>query len=209
LEQVRELRPDVRLIVVTGARDERVAAAAMKLGAVDYVPKDELLTSGIFRSLQGALREREEAREGERRAFLSTDRDRLHAAEAEVDWLLDALRPEAEFAPAGTQEGRVSAPRDRDWSDLVEAFLRYMTESMRRFPQPALKQEYALVRKFMERGASPREVVLAYDAALRSKLSEGDEPSLSPSICLARVLARLVERYQVQVSLAQLAPEGG
>ena len=77
LEQIRAARPETRVIVVTGARDERVAAAAIKLGASDYVSKDEFLTSGIINSLQAALREEIAEQEEQRRLSLWSGTDRL------------------------------------------------------------------------------------------------------------------------------------
>ncbi|MDZ4278185.1 MAG: response regulator, partial [Dehalococcoidia bacterium] len=40
LERIREARPETRVIIVTGVRDEHIAVAAMKAGAADYVTKD-------------------------------------------------------------------------------------------------------------------------------------------------------------------------
>src|SRR3990172_13352758 len=57
LEHVREAWPQTPVILVTGARDEQVAVSALKLGAADYLSKDDLLTSSIIRTLQAVLRE--------------------------------------------------------------------------------------------------------------------------------------------------------
>ena len=57
--------------------------------------------------------------------------------------------------------------------------------------------EAELVRRFGERGSSPQEVTLAYQAVLRVLSSQsGVEPPLNPTVCLARILARLLEEYQ-------------
>ena len=58
LNRILELSPETRVILVTGARQESVAVAAMKLGASDYVAKDDHLTSAVMNSLQAVLRSR-------------------------------------------------------------------------------------------------------------------------------------------------------
>lgn len=58
LEKLRETKPDVPVIIITGYPDVASAASAMRLGAVDYVTKP--FTPGIItRSVQRLLRPRE------------------------------------------------------------------------------------------------------------------------------------------------------
>lgn len=204
LEHIQDSCPDTRTIVVTGVGDEAVAVSAMKLGAADYVSKDEMLTSGIIRSLQAAFREQRSSRADERRSALAGDGSTLAAAEAEAEWLLESLADDS--ARDGTVRSSALHPENggEDWSTLLDQFHRYIRQASREFPSPALSQEHALIRTFMERGSSPMEVVRIYRAALRSLLAEGGELSHSPTLCLLRLLFRLVEQYQLKVSFETL-----
>jgi hypothetical protein len=217
------LYPDILAILVTGVRDEHVAVSAMKLGAADYVAKDDLLTGHLVRSLQTALRERMASREGERRGALSSGADKIHVASEEARWLVDlASEASHDLTARGFREKwsdvlasdsplRAQAARahpgelDEAESDARDTVARYLRESFRAFPDPASKEEDAVVRMFVERGSAPREVVTVYQAALRSLATEAArleaEPPFSPTVCLARILARLVEEYQGQLSL--------
>jgi CheY-like chemotaxis protein len=225
LERTRELYPDILAILVTGVRDEDVAVSAMKLGAADYVAKDDLLTGHLVRSLQSALRERMASREEERRAVILSGADRIQVASEEARWLVDlACEASHDLTARRFREkwsdvlASDSPPRDRvssgsvaldygeeQWPDVLDAFLQYMGESFRVFPAPASQEEDLLVGRFVARGSSPREVMMVYRAALRSLLSEPArtevEPPLNPTVLLARILARLVEEYQGQLSL--------
>jgi CheY-like chemotaxis protein len=201
LERLRELWPEMPAIVVTGARDERVAVSAMKLGAADYVTKDDLLTSGIIRSLQTALRERNDAGAERQRETLAAGGNWLDTARAEAGWL-------AESMPARLlARGDDSAPRpaygDEGWEDELDAFERYLRESFRSFPAVAEEPEGGLVRMFIERGSSPAEVLAIYRATLQSLAFNQAGAPLNPAVCLARLFAGLVGHYQRQQSLGQ------
>ncbi len=196
LGRIHELWPETLTIIVTGVRDDRVAVAALKLGATDFIAKDDLLTIGMVRSLQVALRERIERREGERRVVLATNDDRLVMAGEEAEWLRESLASGAE--PPGQQRsgGNASGFGSEGWSELVDAFCRYLHACFDPDPERAARPEAELVRRFGERGSSPQEVTLAYQAVLRVLSSEsvvsGVEPPFNPTVCLARVLARLL-----------------
>jgi CheY-like chemotaxis protein len=225
LERIRELYPEILDILVTGVRDENVAVSAMKLGAADYVAKDDLLTGHLVRSLQTALRERMASCEEERRAVILSGADRIQVASEEARWLVD-LASEAShdltarrFREKWSDVLASDSPlRDRvpsgsvaldygeeQWSDVLDAFLQYMGESFRVFPAPASQEEDVLVGRFVARGSSPREVMMVYRAALRSLLSEPTrtevEPPLNPTVLLARILARLIDECQRQSSV--------
>jgi DNA-binding response OmpR family regulator len=59
IKHVKEKRPDVGVIVITGYSTVSSAVGAMKMGAFDYMPKP--FTADEFRdSVQGALRQRQE-----------------------------------------------------------------------------------------------------------------------------------------------------
>jgi CheY-like chemotaxis protein len=225
LERMRELYPEILAILVTGVRDEDVAVSAMKLGAADYVAKDDLLTGHLVRSLQTALRERMASREGERRAVILSGADKIQVACEEARWLVDlvceashdltARRFREKWSdvlasnsplPDRVPSGSVALDYgEEQWSDVLDAFLQYMGESFRVFPAPASKEEDLLVGRFVARGSSPREVMMVYRAALRSLLSEPTrtevEPPLNPTVLLARILARLIDECQRQSSV--------
>jgi CheY-like chemotaxis protein len=225
LERIRESYPEILAILVTGVRDEHVAVSAMKLGAVDYVAKDDLLTGDLVRSLQTALRERMASREEERRSVILSGADRIQVASEEARWLVDLaseashdltarrFREKWSDVLASDSPPRDSVPSgsvaldygEEQWPDVLDAFLQYMSESFRAFPAPASKEEDLLVGRFVSRGSSPREVMMVYRAALRSLLSDpastGAEPPLNPTVLLARILARLVDECQRQSSV--------
>jgi ActR/RegA family two-component response regulator len=201
LGRIHELWPETLTIIVTGLRDDRVAVAALKMGATDYIAKDDLLTIGMVRSLQVALKERIERREEGSRVVLSTNDDRLGVAREEAEWLRESIASGAE--PSGQQRsgGAVSEYGREGWTELVDAFCRYLHACFDPAPERAAELEAELVRRFGERGSSPQEVALAYQAVLRVLSSgSGVEPPLNPTVCLARILARLLEEYQRRLS---------
>lgn len=200
LERVLDTYPNLRVVLVTGVRDERVAVSALKTGAIDYVTKDELLTSGIVRSVQAALRDEIAGSVTGRRTALAAGAGRLDAAREEAAWLLETL--------SGGHEIRASAgiPEygGEGWADLLDTFDRYLRASFSRFPEPAGQEMEAAARMFMERGSGPAEMLVVYRAALASLEAEGVAPPFSPPICLVRLFALLVDRYQADLSLATM-----
>jgi len=165
------------------------------------------------------------SREGERRAVILSGADKIQVAGEEARWLVDlACEASHDLTARGFREkwsdvlASDSPLRDRvpsgsvaldygeeQWSDVLDTFLQYMGESFRVFPAPASQEEDLLVGRFVARGSSAREVMMVYRAALRSLLSEPTrtevEPPLNPTVLLARILARLVDEYQRQLSL--------
>ncbi|MEX1255031.1 MAG: response regulator [Dehalococcoidia bacterium] len=199
LERIRELQPNTRLVVVTGVRDEHLVVSAMKAGAVDFLCKDDLLTSGIIRSLQALLRARDA--EKEERLAAPESSHVLESAITNLDWLLESFSGDATFS------GRLTGGRYNDdlWTGALEALLRYVDEAFRVYPDTPRAAENQLIRMLVGRGSAPLEVLVLYGAALRSLLAAGVTPPMSPGVCLIRLLARLMEQYQTELSLEAVA----
>jgi hypothetical protein len=202
---VNEIAPDTKVILVTGARQESVAVAAMKAGAADYISKDEFLTSGIVRALQAALRQTFAVAEAEQRDALTSRSRELQEASVEGAWLLQALDERHGYrAPAGQSR----EPLSEEWTEAVEMFTTYLRAAGSDFPQPATEQEDALLRIIMERGASPRDVFRLYVAAVRQLMldpqtGEGPVP-IRPVIFLTHALACMLEEVQTVLSLSEM-----
>jgi len=181
--------PDLRVIIVTGGRDDKIAASVLKNGAVDYVTKDNMLTSGIVRSLQQALRAGLTEGDARRQTLVEAGSGGLAVAREEGDWLLQTLE-----GRNGNDVGGGSAPAE--WLDLIQAFGRMITESMRSFPEPAERAEDALVRMFVSRGASPIDIQRVYSATLRTMAAGQQPPRVNPLLPLLRIYAQVLAQYQ-------------
>ena len=194
LEEVRRAFPHIAAIMVTGAQDERVAADSFKAGAFDYVAKDQLLTSGIIRTLQAALRSQISTSEEERRATLGGSPDPLGIAREEAGWLLASFPGRATLRETAAGEGALQ--------DVLEEFVRYLRHSFASFPETAQRDEEALLRMFLERGSSPAQVLATYRAAVGALSREQTHAPFSPALCLVRLFALLFDQYQARESLA-------
>jgi|SRR3990170_1675720 len=206
IEQLRRFSPDTRVIVVTGARQESVAVSAMKLGASDYISKDEYLTSGIVRSLQAALRDRIATAEVEQRESLSARERALEQALVEATWLLQAMDARHGYVASAA---RARDPINIELDALVQLVADYLRASGQDFPEPATELEDALVRMVGKRGLSPRDLLRAYVAALRQLIAESAGAygaPIRPGVFLAHLLTRLVEDLQAQASTRKAAP---
>jgi len=203
LERIRELQPGTRSVVVTGVRDQHLVVSAMRAGAADFLCKDDLLTSGIIRSLQVLLRARDAEKE-ERRAAPEGGHQ-LETAITGVEWLLESLSGDANFSD------RLTGVRYNDdfWATALDVLLRHIDEAFRAYPDTAEAAEDQLIRMLIARGSAPVEVLVLYGAALRSLLAAGVTPSMNPDVCLMRLLARLLEQYQTKLSLEALASATG
>ncbi|MGB2695599.1 MAG: response regulator [Dehalococcoidia bacterium] len=196
LERIKESWPDVRVIMVTGANDDEVAASALKLGAADYVPKNDLLTSGLVRSLQATLREQSASTDEEQRSLLSSDANKFDVAAAEGEWLLNSLAFGA-GAPVSDGAARPAPETKSDrWQDAFRVYEKYLREGVEQGPETATSTETGLARILQQQGFSPREVVALHQAAVQSLGAKGVEAQCSPTACLARIFGRLIEEYQ-------------
>lgn len=51
IREIRQLNPEIPIIMITGLGSEKIAVQAMKLGVQDYLTKDEFLTTDSLRSI--------------------------------------------------------------------------------------------------------------------------------------------------------------
>lgn len=213
IESLRAVRPDLGVIMVTGAKQEQVAVAAMKAGADDYISKDDMLTSGIINSLQAVLRGHLADRDTSVRAILAAGDNKLEQCIAELDWLLDAFSPDPEANGYRQPLACADSYDSDDWRDVIETLTRYLHACFGGFQSPVATEEDALVQMFLERGTSPHEIAMVFRATLRAHRAgeggDGDEIPMSATVCLAKVLFRLVGEYQSALSLAAVAQRAG
>ena len=194
LQRLREASPDLKVIIVTGNGDDRVATSLLKAGAFDYVTKDDSLTSGIVRSLQAALRQEFSEHDARRQSVMEGGAGALAVAREEADWLLGSFEGQQRGDPGAT--GGMA-----DWLDVVNTFGHLITESMRRYPEPALRDEDTIVRMFVLRGASPTEMLKVYRAALRMLALDERALRINPIHSLVRVYAHVISEYQMECSI--------
>jgi CheY-like chemotaxis protein len=188
LRVIADRFPQTRVIVVSGAHDEEVAVEAMKLGAINYVCKNEFLTSGIFRSLQMALREAKQERDG-----ALAPSSNLRESLAEADWLLE---------PSPFRHGMLEV--SADWlanSAADQLFLSYLRSSISGFPRRATEEEDALIDFVVSQGFSPDAVIALYRKALTDLELDGGQLPFSPLLLLSQVLKRMVEESQQQLAV--------
>jgi hypothetical protein len=141
---------------------------------------------------------------------LSCGENRIQMASEEAEWLLESFS-----SPSEPYGHRPSAPLAEygaeGWDDALDSFSRYLRGCLVHIPDLLTEEEEGLVRMFVKRGSSPREVMMVHRAVLRSLLCEptgaGEEPPLNPTVLLARILARLVDEYQRRLSAIEYKEE--
>jgi DNA-binding NarL/FixJ family response regulator len=199
---VRQARPKVKLIATSSNKDPRFAISWVKHGASDYVAKDDFFSSQLARAVQTCARDLSTEQEHQSNAHLANSSYGLDTASSEATWLLKLFRSRFGYT--------IPLPVDREnelrrWADVVQTFHEYLETSLRMFPEVLFRTEDILVRMILERGLSPRDVVLLYQLALM-KLKEASRneqqlnPKIHPGVFLSRVLVRLVEEYQRAMS---------
>ena len=88
LQRVKQINPDLPVIVITGHGDVSLAVEAMKIGAVDFLEKpfdDDLLLAAVRSALS------READSGKRKAALADIQDKLAALSNRERQVLDGL----------------------------------------------------------------------------------------------------------------------
>lgn len=200
VETVHEQWPDIHIILVTGAGNEHIAAAAIKAGAWEYVVKDDFLTSGLIRAVHSAVRTDQNLN---RQAIGGTTEATtlLRQSQAELRW----LRESESTSHSGAFELSLDDPQLDRCRAAIE---RYLEESMLTFPIVPRREEDALVTALIARGSSPLEVTRLVEEAMEvMEVSAPQDSTLAfrPSLCLSRLLMRLLEEYQGQITLDAIA----
>lgn len=205
LERITEVSPATKVIIMTGLGDEQTAVAAMKLGASDYICKDELLTSGVVNSLQAALRASIGARAAQMSHSMEQGADQLEVAEAEADWLIlydveDHGYRKSSLVSTGENED--------DLAHVREMLCRYLELTERDFQGSTQKEEEGLVTAFVTRGMSAQAILSIYRAsiyALRQRNpAKGGALAVNPTASFVRVLSRVIEEYQYVLSMTAM-----
>lgn len=207
LERIKEANPRTKVILMTGLGDEQTAVAAIKLGASDYVLKDELLTSGVVNALQAALRDSIAARTSQMSRAMDQGPDRLEVAEAEAEWLIlydvedHGYRKTAPVFSDDEDDGHVA--------HLREMLCRYLELREHSFQGPTQKEEEGLVAAFVGRGMSSQAMLALYRSALRTMRQrdrlDGRTLAVNPTASFVRVLSRVIEEYQYLLSISTMS----
>ncbi len=205
VELAVQARPQPQVIMMTGMGDVRTAVTAMKLGACDYIAKDEMLTSGLVNSLQSALRTSIEARTSAMERAVEAG-DRLEIAEAEADWLiLYDIEGHGYGKPGPIQING----DDEEVGHVREMLCRYLELRELGFQAPTQKEEEGIVAAFVTRGMSSQAMLALYRASIQSMRArnrlDGRQLAVNPTASFVRVLSRVIEEYQCQLSMAALA----
>lgn len=203
LEHITHVSPQTRVIIMTGLGDEQTAVTAMKLGASDYICKDELLTSGVVNSLQAALRASIAARTARISHAMEQAADPLELAEAEADWLILFDVEDHGYrtsTPISADEG------EDDAAHVREMLCRYLELSELGYQGPTRKEQEGLVTAFVTRGLSANAMLALYRSSIQV-LRERKRPDarplrVNPTASFVRVLSRVIEEYQYQLSMA-------
>lgn len=205
LEMITHVSPHTKVIIMTGLGDQQTAVTAMKLGASDYICKDELLTSGIVNSLQAALR----ASIAERRSQLDQavyGVDRLEIAEAEAEWL---VLYDVEDHGYRTRAPSTSGESEEDVVHLREMLCRYLEMRELGFQGPTQKEEEGLVTAFVSRGMSSLAMLSLYRSSIQTMRErnqiDGRAMAVNPTASFVKVLSRVIEEYQFQLSMEHLS----
>lgn len=199
VETVHERWPQIHVILVTGAHNEYVAAAAIKAGALEYVAKDDFLTSGLIRAVHSVVRTDQRL---ERQAIGATMEAALllRQSQAELRWLRDS----ESTSHAGSYQLNLDDP---DLDRSRGALERYLEESMMAFPMIPRREEDALISALLARGSSPLEVTRLMEEAMdvmEFRTPQDATLAFRPMLCLLRLLMRLLEEYQAQIGFDAL-----
>ncbi|HEY7270854.1 MAG TPA: response regulator [Dehalococcoidia bacterium] len=200
----RESRVPVPFIVTTRNREAKVAVSLMQAGVADYIFKDDYFTSNLVRAVQAALRKTVSVEERQHLALLESGRSKLQVAQAEAGWLLQMFRSRLGFPAAAAEQGEQVGV----WSEVVDAFRGYIETSLRTFPDVITRTEDSLIRMLIDRGLSPRDVVMLYSLALMALKNDAAEEQtpvrVNPGVFLSRILTRMIDEYQRWASMSAL-----
>jgi len=130
LARIREMRPDLSIIMLSASTDQEIVLEALRLGASDYLAKplhDEELTLAVGRALQGyeANASRRRLRERIDRLVEGMERlsqlVRLASPEERVDVLRQGIVDSASVVLRTKRASLMLADPEREWLSVVAA----------------------------------------------------------------------------------------
>jgi len=140
-----ERAPIEHFIVTTGAGDERVAVAMMKLGALDYLVKDALFLDTLGEVVARALR------------HIGTER-RLAEAQASLQRAEDDLVRARKMESLGLMAGGIA----HDFNNLFQALQGNLELAMFRAPDDTLRAPLDRAMRILERASQLTQRMLDY-----------------------------------------------
>ncbi len=193
-----EVSPDTSVIVMSGAHQTGLGVSAMKLGAYDYISKDDFFTSKVISTLQAALRARN-ADVAETIAKAGSANEEIQTEMSRASWLMSVHG--YTFPRSGDDSPDALTP------DLTALFENYILESCLKFPVAALEQEASLIRGCVINGLGPGDVLSLYVTVLFNLGTTNPErlAAAPPSLFLTSLLTRLLEEYQRLLSTSTAA----
>jgi FixJ family two-component response regulator len=197
MEQMAKKGMRVPTIVLSRKADLRLAVGLMKLGAADFILKDDYLSTSVVQAVNGVLSRLASEEESSQTTAVTGSQDKLTAAIAEAQWLLRGYtgRQASRLDQSGNQDDLMEA-----WGEISATFRGYVEASLRAFPGVARGEEDTLVHMLFARGLSPRDALILYQDAIdelkRADLEQTLDTHVSPGLFLNRILARLTEEYQ-------------
>ena len=206
LRRLQEQGSDTPVIVITGAGNEQVAVEAMKLGASDYLVKDEIMTSALPRAVTAVLERRRAARQREILEAEQRRRQELEQALAEQQQLVERL----ELQVAG-RAGPALRPgmTPGKWEKLSISYQR-LAQAFLAHPQvPPVRELDEFVGAAARAMLSPHQLMALHYAALNQLLAAGEgvatEQASEARLALVSVLLRLMDEYRQTLAEAQAA----
>ncbi len=206
LRRLQEQGSEVPVIVVTGAGDQWVAVEAMKLGAGDYLVKDEIMTSALPRALAAVLEQRRAAQEREAREAEQRRSRELEEAVQEQHRLIEAL--ESQIAGHGRPAPPAPEMVQEEWETLSTIY-QGLTQSFLAYPRvPPIRELDEFAAAAVRAMLSPHQLMALHYAVLSQLLvsADGAAPKRVSDARLALVstLLRLMDEYRQ--TLAEAGP---
>ncbi len=141
-------------------------------------------------------------------AAFSSGEGKLEAARQEIAWISEsfsATTPTEAVPDVLADDSIIRRPVPKaPLQDLIDAVGHYLSASFASFPRPAASAEQALARMILERGLNSGDVLGLFAASLRSLDTDHQEPPFSPTLCVTRLLAVLVEQQQESATFSAL-----
>ena len=209
LRQLQERAIDAPVIVITDAGNKLVAVEAMKLGASDYLLKDEIMTTALPRAVKAVLERRRAEREREAREAEERRRRELEEALQGQQQLVERLELQIANRQRSAQR---PAMTPGEWEQLSTSYQR-LTRAFLANPQvPPIRELDDFVTDATQAMLSPHQLMALHYAALSQLLAAGEESGPQQAsearLALVSVLLRLMDEYRQTMAQARGSKDG-